>query len=195
MLFFSKKEISERLSLYKTNPETGAYIIELDLDDYSELFNGWDASPLKRKEIEPELMSYFEQAAIEIPLREAIEISFLLPIGKQDSDKDARSISAILNNFKVQLLFTEKQIRDINRRFATYVLFSVIILTFAYTLPERFELSLMFKIMIEGMFIGGWWILWESLNLVFFSGHDIRMRRRFFRRYLKSIIYFKESAA
>lgn len=164
----------------------------MSLDDYSELFNGWDASPLRKREIEPELMDYFLQAAIEIPLKENIEICFHLPAVLRDADKESKSISAIRSNFKVKLLFEGKTLRDIYRRFVTYVILSATLLTAAYVLPELGDLPLFYKIMIEGMFIGGWWILWEGSSLFFFTGHNVRVKKKYFERYLKSQIYFKE---
>jgi len=193
MISFFKKNREDYLSLYKVNPDTKAYVIEISLDDYSELFNGWDASPLKRKEIEPELMDYFVQAATEIPITKALEICFFIPAEIKDAEKESTSKAAIHNNFKIQLLFTERSLRYTYRRFLIYVLVSILLLTSAYVLPEIRDLSLMFKIMIEGMFIGGWWILWEGFSLVFFQGHEIRMRKKFLTRYLNSLIYFKEN--
>ncbi len=190
--FFNKNRKREYLSLYNLNPETNAYIIELSLDDYSELFNGWDASPVRRKEIEPELMDYFEQAAIEIPIKEKIEICFYISAELRDPDKESKSISALLGNFRIKLLFAGKALRGIYRRFITYVIVSAMLLTAAYVLSGLGEMSLFYKIMIEGMFIGGWWILWEGSSLFFFTGHDVRVRKRYFERYIKSQIYFKD---
>jgi len=163
------------------------------LDDYSELFNGWDASPVRRKEMEPELMDYFEQAATEIPLKEKLEVCFYVPIGSRDFEKEKKSINAIKRNFNVKVFFAAKELRDIYRRFVSYVFVSGMLLTSAYLLPSIGELSLFFKIMVEGMFIGGWWILWEGSSLFFFTGHDVRVKKKYFERYTRSEIYFKES--
>lgn len=187
-----KKHKKEYLSLYNINPDSKAYVLELSLEDYSEIFNGWDASPLRRKEIEPELMDYFVQAATEIPIRERIEICFYVLSEQKDHDKENKSIAAIKNNFRIQLLFTNRSLRDIYRRFATYIFVSIILLSGAYILPGAIELSLVYKIMVEGMFIAGWWMLWEGCSLFFFNGHDIRLRKRYFERYLKSDIYFRD---
>jgi len=191
--FFNKSRKREYLSLYNINPDSNAYLIELSLEDYSELFNGWDASPVRRKEIEPELMDYFEQAAIEIPIKEKIEVCFYIPAELKCPDKESKSISALLNNFRIKHLFTKKMLRDIYRRFITYIIVSAMLLTAAYVLPGLGELSLFYKIMIEGMVIAGWWILWEGCSLFFFTGHDIRVRKKYFERYMKSQIYFKTS--
>lgn len=190
--FFDKNRKREYLNLYNVNPETNAYILELQLDDYSELFNGWDASNVRKKEIEPELMDYFEQAAGEIPIKEKIEICFYLPANLRDTEKENKSVAALLNNFRVKRVFLTKNLRDIYRKFMTYVALSASLLTAAHILPEFGELFVFYKIMIEGMFIGGWWILWEGCSLFFFTGHDVRVRRQIFERYLDSKIYFKD---
>ena len=192
-LLLKKNRKKEYLSLYNINTDSKAYVLELSLEDYSEIFNGWDASPLRRKEIEPELMDYFVQAATEIPIREKIEICFYISAEQKDHDKETKSIAAIKNNFRVQLLFTNRSLSDIYRRFATYIFVSIILLSGAYILPGAIELSLVYKIMVEGMFIAGWWILWEGCSLFFFTGHNVRLRKKYFERYFKSEIYFKDT--
>lgn len=185
----------EYLNLYHVNPSTEAYVVELSIDDYSEIFNGWDASPLRRKEIEPELMNYLEQAGGEIPLRAKIELCFDVRVAGRDHEKELTTRAAIQNNFRVQLLFANQALRNIYRRFVTYVTVSAILLTLAYTLPNLMDLALMHKILVEGMFIGGWWILWEGCSLFFFKGHELRTKKKMFERYIRSDIFFRDAGA
>ncbi len=183
-----KKNLS--LNLYNSNPETKAYIVEVSLDDYSELFNGWDASPLRRKDLEPELMDYLEQAATEIPIKEKLELCFYMPSEKRDLDKEFKSITSIMNNFKVVRSVIQKQIERNYRRLLMYVVVSLIFLSAAYLLRNVTDISLLINIMIEGFFIGGWFLLWEAFSLFFFDTHEIKVRRKIFERFLSSDIYF-----
>jgi len=183
----------ESLALYNTNPETKAYIVEVSLDDYSELFNGWDASPLRRKDLEPELMDYLEQAATEIPIREKLELCFYMPKEKRDLDKEFKSITSVMNNFKVVLSTIHKQLSHNYRRLAIYIIISLIFLSAAYLLRNVTHISLFINIMIEGFFIGGWFLLWEAFSLFFFDTHETRVRQKFFNRFLISDIYFKDT--
>lgn len=192
MRLWNAKKRKEHLSLYSFNPQTRAYVIEISLDDYSELFNGWDASPLKRKELEPELMDYLEEAALEIPLREPAEICFHLPGKLRDPEKEAKSSTAILQNMRVQLLLTERKLGEIYRKALTYAVISLLLLTVAYAVPAPASLHLFTKIITEGVFIGGWWFLYEAFSMLFFVGHDVRRRRSVFLRYLESPIYFRD---
>ena len=186
-----KKNVS--LSLYNTNPETNAYMIEISLDDYSELFNGWDASPVKRKGIEPELLDYLEQASSEIPNNESLELCFYMPKDLRDEEKETKSIKSIINNFRVEMAMIHKQIKKNYRRLLVYVIFAIIFLIAAYFLRNTAGLSILTNILIEGFFIGGWFLLWEAFSLFFFDTHEIKIRRKLFSRFLASDIYFRDT--
>jgi len=188
----NKKKL-ETLSLYRTNPENNAYLIEVSLDDYSELFNGWDASPVRRKDLEPELLDYLEEAGTEIPIKQAIEMVFYLPKDKRDAEKDERSILTIQNNFKVVNQMIQKKIERNYRRLLVYVTLSLIFLVAAYLLRNVTTLSLLTNIMIEGFFIGGWFLLWEAFSLFFFDTHEYKIRQKIFKRFIDSKIIFKET--
>lgn len=182
----------EYTNLYNKNEETKAYIIEVSLEDYSELFNGWDASPLRRKDLEPELLDYLEQAATEIPIKEKVELVFYLPFGMRDLDKEQKSITGIKNNYKVVMFFIQKTLRMNYRQLATYIFLSILFLIGAYILRNVTDLELLMSIAIEGLFIGGWFLLWEAFSLFFFTSHETRIRRKIFQRFMDSEIYFKE---
>jgi hypothetical protein len=188
-----KKKKNEALNLYRVDQETQAYMIEVSLDDYSELFNGWDASPLRRKDLEPELMDYLEEAGSEIPMSESVELCFYMPKEKRDLEKEDRSVTTIQNNFKVVMQVIQKKIKRNYRRLLVYVTLSLIFLTAAYLLRNVTHLSLLSNIMIEGFFIGGWFLLWEAFSLFFFDTHEYKIRQKLFQRFLDSKIYFKET--
>jgi len=178
-------------NLYNINPETQAYMIEVSLDDYAELFNGWDASALRRKDLEPELLNYLEQAAYEIPLREKLELVFYLPKELKNEDKESRSLTGIKNNFHVVLFFIDKTLKKIYRQIATYITLSTFFIFTAYFIRDISNIQLAFSIIIEGLFIGGWFLLWESFNLFFFSSYETRHRKKIYEKFLNSSIYFK----
>lgn len=180
-------------SVYNRNPENGAYLIEISLDDYSEIFNGWDASHLKKKDIEPELLEYMEQAAWEIPIKEKVEICFYLPKEINDTEKENISIVGIKNNFKTVLFFIDKLLHKNYRQAATYVSIAVLFLIGAYGLRLVTELNFTFSIVVEGFFIGGWFLMWEAFSTFFFTSHETRRRRKVYQRFQHSEIFFKDN--
>ncbi|MDO9629081.1 MAG: hypothetical protein Q7I99_04195 [Acholeplasmataceae bacterium] len=184
---------TESQSIYSINPDTNAFIVEISLEDYSEIFNGWDASPLRRKDMEPELIDYLEQAATEIPPREKVEVCFYLPKELKDIDREQKSITAIKNNFKVVMFLIDKTLKKNYRQLATYIILSILFLIGAYALRNLAEREFLLNIAVEGLFIGGWILSWEAFNVFFFDTHESRIRMKLFKRYLNSEIYFKDT--
>jgi hypothetical protein len=45
--------------IYHTNRHNNAFLIELNLDQYDDLFNSWDGSVLDRKELKDKKRRYF----------------------------------------------------------------------------------------------------------------------------------------
>ncbi|MFH0766474.1 MAG: hypothetical protein ABH890_02575 [Bacillota bacterium] len=187
------KKKRELLNLYNRNLDNHAFMIEISLDDYSEIFNGWDASTLKKKDIEPELLDYLEQAGYEIPIKESIEIYFYLPKEINDTDKENKSIMGIQNNFHSVLFFIDRMLHKNYRQIAMYITLGILFLIGAYVTRELTNLNLMFSILLEGFFIGGWFLLWEAFSLFFFQAHETRQRKKVYQRFLTTNIYFKDN--
>jgi len=80
-----KKKKNYLKQIYKMNPDTNAYIIEVSLIDYNEIFNGWDPSPIKRRDVDPELISFLEECDSDIPLEFPLELMFYLPEDQYDN--------------------------------------------------------------------------------------------------------------
>ncbi|PKK93462.1 MAG: hypothetical protein CVV61_04550 [Tenericutes bacterium HGW-Tenericutes-6] len=187
-----KKKKTDTLNLYNKNPETNAYMIEVSIEDYAEIFNGWDASPLRRKDIEPELIDYLEQASTEIPMKENLELVFYLDKKMFDQDKEQKSLTGIKNNFKFIIYLINQQLNLKYRQMATYIILSMLFITGAYVLRNLVELSLLTNIMVEGFFIGGWFLLWEAFSIFVFDSHQVRLRKKLYTRFLNSVIIFRE---
>ncbi len=191
-----RRKKTDTINLYNIDPETKAYMIEVSLEDYSELFNGWDASPLRRKDLEPELIDYLEQAATEIPKDENVELVFYLPQNMKDPDKESKSLAGIRNNFKFVIFLINKTLRLNYRQLAAYIMLSILFLIGAYVFRNiGGEYALFVSIMVEGLFIGGWFLLWEAFSLFFFESHETRLRKKLYQKMLSSNIYFKDTLA
>lgn len=177
-------------SIYPYDEAHDTYYIELSLNDYDELFNGWDASPLKRRDLEPELLDYLEEACYDIPSRSKIEIHCVMIDLKRNQQKEAKSLDSFKHNFLMTEHFINKQISRNVRKIMIYVMLSVFFLTFAYMMPRIHDLDILFSILVEGLFIGGWVMLWEVFTLFFFDGYELRVRKKQVKRLTSSTIKF-----
>lgn len=176
--------------IYHTNKINDAYIIELNLDKYQDLFNDWDGSALDRKELDPELNNFLARASYELPLKEKVELSFNLPEKKKDKAMEADSTATIKNNFRMNLFFIDRNLKESRKRIAIYILMGTAFLLSTYLIPENKDYSILISLFLEGLFVGGWVFLWEAFSLFFFKNSELRDRKKRYLRYLDSEIIF-----
>lgn len=181
--------------MYRLNEETGAYMIEISLDNYDELFNGWDASAIRRKELEPELFDYLVSSSYEISLKHPLEIWFYIEQTRLNEEKERLSQIGIDNHFKSRLHINETKLKSNYRKILIYILMSIGFLTFAYLVPNQIDLSILIDIMVEGLFIGGWVLLWEAFSIFFFDSYDLRMRKKHLLKLKHSRIHFHHQSS
>ncbi|RAK07104.1 hypothetical protein C8C77_11840 [Halanaerobium saccharolyticum] len=189
---FRKDEEDYQLRyIYHTNQHNKAYLIELNLDCYDDLFNSWDGSALDRKELDPELSHFLERASYELPLKDRVELCFYLPESKKDEKMEADSRATIKNNFRMKLFFINQDLKQNSKKIATYILMGITFLITAYLIPESKDLSLLISLLMEGLFVGGWVFLWEAFSIFFFGSRELKDKKKRYFRYLDSNILFK----
>lgn len=177
--------------IYHTNKHNNAYLIELNLDNYNDLFNSWDGSALDRKELDPELSHFLERASFELPLKEDVELCFYLPEEKKDEKMEADSRATIKNNFRMNLFFIDQDLKRNKKKTFTYILMGIAFLLAAYIIPENQNLSLLISLLMEGLFVGGWVFLWEAFSIFFFGTRELKNKKKRYFRYLDSNITFE----
>lgn len=189
-----KRKLTKKLRLsqiFQYDEERDCYLLPISLENYDELFNGWDAAPLKRKDLEPELLDYIEQVGYDIPLSLKLRIHFILPKDKYDLTKEERSKEAIYNNFHMVIHYISKSLSRNNRKIVSYLLLGLGFLISAYFVNTLTNITFPFSILFEGLFIGGWVMFWEAFSLFFFTGYELRDRRNRFKRFVETEIEFQ----
>jgi len=177
--------------IYHTNRYNNAYLVELNLDQYDDLFNSWDGSALDRKELDPELSHFLERASYELPLKEKVELCFYLPKSKKNEKMEADSRATIKNNFKMKQFFINQDLKQSYKKIATYIVIGILFLLTAYLIPETKDLSILISLLMEGLFVGGWVFLWEAFSIFFFGSRELKDKKKRYFRYLDSEIVFK----
>lgn len=174
--------------MYKTNADD--VIIEISVDNYNEIFNGWDPSPVKRRDLDPEVLEFIESCAADIPLCYPIELHFYMPADQRDDEKERLSIEGIRNNFSYTVALIRRNLAEIRKKTAIYVVAALAFLTLRYMRPG-IPTNLITTILTEGLSIGGWVFLWEAFSLLFFSGQDTSNQLKQYLRLLEAKIVFK----
>jgi hypothetical protein len=187
-MFNKKKNYLKQI--YKMNPETNTFIIEISLENYKEIFNGWDPSPIKRRDLDPDLLHFMDQCSSDIPLNFPLELQFYLSKEQYDEDKENLTRIGIKNNFNFTSHFIGKEIKQINKKIALYIIIAFAFLIIGYISREQVTENVVNTVFIEGLSIGGWVFLWEAFSLFFFSRQEVYARLKRNRRFQNTKINF-----
>lgn len=178
--------------IYERNPENGHYIIEVSLTNYAEIFNEWDYAPYKRKDINPELLSFLEDSIDDIPLEYNIDICFYLAEERQNADKE-NLITAWFRTFYTFYIEIEKnKIKAILQSSAVYMLVSAVLLVVSYFGVLHQE-SVAIYTLTEILIVGGWVFLWEAMDRLLFQRKTVSKLIKNYERFRKADISFRYS--
>ena len=176
--------------LYTYHQESNCYVLEIDIDQYQDMFNTWDAAPLKRKDIEPDLMDYLETAGRDIPLKHDIQIIFLIPEAARDNKKEQLAIGALQMQFRYAISNVNKELNFNYRRIATFLVMSLIVLFVNYILRDV-DINQFLRILLEGLLVGGWFLLWNVFSIMILDNAVLVKRKKVLARYVLSLVGFK----
>jgi hypothetical protein len=175
--------------LYTYHPESKRYVLEIDIDQYQDMFNTWDAAPLKRKDIEPDLMDYLETAGRDIPLKNDIMISFIIPESARDEKKEVMAKDALAMQFRYAISQVNASLTFNYRRIMTFLIISLIFLFINYLLRDAL-LNQALTIALEGLLVGGWFLLWNVFSIFILDNSVLNKKKRVLARYVKSDVVF-----
>ena len=81
-----KKSTLDRL--YSYDKRNNAYKIEISLDKYEDIYNEWDPTPFKKRDIEEEFIKYVIDSSVDIPMRYNLDLELYLPESMYDEKKE-----------------------------------------------------------------------------------------------------------
>jgi hypothetical protein len=180
--------------LYHFNKDTQTYELDIAIDQYQDMFNSWDAAPLKRKDIEPDLIDYLEQAGEDIPFKEKIALVFMLPKETRDLKREKTVSQAVKLQFRFLLSVVNKELLYNYRRMATFAIFSLIFLTINYFLRGQ-QSSQLTNIFLEGLLVGGWFLMWNVFGIAILDNFKLYRKKKIWVRYMQAELMFKDTDA
>lgn len=177
-------------TVYTRNPETGAYQIAVSLDDYNDVFDDWDPSPFKKRDIESEFHDYIVDSSEDIPLREPIELCLYVPEQLRDTAKEQMLRAALKIHFEFLQERMQKESRQDQKRAISYVAMAIGFLGVGILSLRGIYDNVVLQIINEGLFIGGWVFLWEAFTLMAFDLRRIGNNVKAYKRFLQAVIRF-----
>lgn len=183
-----KKDVLQKI--YEKNPPTGNYLIQISLNQYSDIFNDFDSAPFRKRDIDPDLRLFLEDCSMDIPLKKDIDISFHIAQSAQDSAKEQVVIASFKTYYSFYLSTQKRTLKDIYHNAILYVFISFISLFLSFFLENLIPRSIFTNTMLEGLNIGGWVFLWEAISFFFFKRKKYVHEIMEYERFLRANIYF-----
>lgn len=175
--------------LYKYDELKKTYLIEVSLDNYDDVYDDWDASPFKKRDIEDEFNDFVLNSSQDIPLNYDISIVLYLPASKKDYQKEATLVSAYLNYYGYAIERLNKVKSNLHQKIISYLLLSTFLLSIGYFF-FRGDQNIFTNVLHEGIFIGGWVFLWEFFTSIFITKRELQEEYRLYRRLYQSEVKF-----
>jgi len=180
----------ELRKIYRFSSKDNAYYLDIQLEDYRDAYSEWDYSPFINRDLDDDLIEYIMACSYEIPRSRNMIINFHLINQQYDAKREKRSIQGMYNYFDYRL----RKIRNTRiRTFRDTIAFLVVgsILLVLGALADRYiSGSIIAQLLSEGLFIGGWVMIWEMFSTWFFNIRNLTYEIKHFLRLKEtSIIY------
>jgi hypothetical protein len=179
---------------YRRDDATGAYEIEVALRDYGDVFSSWDPAPFKRRSLDPDLESFLEDSAIEIPARQAIQVGFVVD-APRDATREAELRAGLANAYAFKRRLVRREMERTLRRVAVLVIAGLVALAAGTAIWTGTEGRAIVPLLGEALYIGGWVFVWEAVSLVVFTERELYDRYRVLRRIQAAPIVFHDAPA
>lgn len=176
--------------VYKRNPSTKAYIIEVKLNQYKDLFNNLDPSPLKNRDLDDDFITYLEESSMDIPIQDTIELHIFIPEDIQEPEKEERVKTGLKTYYNYKILSLGRVIKKCYRDTIAFIGIGISSLFLSFYISSVVMQDFVFKIVVEGFNIGGWVFFWEALSILFFKVRELKTEIKRFKRIINTKIYF-----
>ena len=167
--------------LYKYDDENNNYIIEVSLDNYSDVYNEWDPSPFKKRDIEEEFNFFVMNSSKDIPLRYGITIVLYLPQSKKDEKKEKTLKIAYFNFYNYITDRIKTKLLKLYEKIFYSFFFSIFLLIISMFVLKSVD-NMFLKLLREGFSIGGWVFLWEAFTDFFWTRKDVISEYKLYKR-------------
>jgi len=184
-----KKSTLDRL--YSYDKKNNAYKIDISLDKYEDIYNEWDPTPFKKRDIEEEFIKYVIDSSVDIPMRYNLDLELYLPEKMYDEKKEKNAKAAIKSYFNYLLDRNKRTLSTSIARCMRSAFIGIILLAFYYISLSDTSGDVA-RVLVEGVSILGWVALWdvgEELLLNLISNYNKRRNLKRISRAKVEFIY------
>ncbi len=183
-----KNKVLQSMYRYKIDQRT--FIIDVHLEDYRDAYSDWDFSPFINRDLDDDLTEYLLECSYEIPMKYKLIIDFHIIDVEKNDVREEKSIIGMYNYFNYQLRKLRNRKIRVARDMLTFLFIGSILLLAGFYFDEFFKTSILLSVLSEGLFIGGWVMLWEMFSAWFFDLKKVKNMYKHFDRLNKSEIVY-----
>ena len=178
--------------LYDYDDRDQSYVIKLNPDRYIDIFNDLDHYPIRKRDINQDVITYIEDCSHDIDLKYKIKLEIKLAQDLENKDLEERTKKGIYTYFQYMLELSRKKKRAVINRSLGFILV-FILLAFVTFYIESSNVSInkvLFKTIIEGFSVGCWVFLWEAIAGLVFKNRENLITIKTYKRLLNCRIQF-----
>jgi hypothetical protein len=192
-IYFLLMEQTEKTldKIYEKDKTTGAYVISVAIDKYTDIFNEWDPAPFRKRDIDQDLRYFLEDCSSDIPIKNDVSLNFDVLDETRDTEKETRIKLGLKTYFSFVRNLLERKIKKSYQTSLLYVLASFFLLAASFLLRTVTPDGLLFVITVEGINIGGWVFLWEAISTFVFKNRGVKNQYLQYQRLSCAPVLFK----
>ncbi len=183
-------KIKELEKIYPYNHEKSKFIVDVQLEDYRDAYSGWDFSPYTNRDLDEDLIEYLLECSYEITLKYGVIMKFHILDQLYSSEREERSLLGMVNFFQYQIRKLNNQKMRVIRDIVLFLIIGAVLLLFGFYVKNYFTESIMLSVLSEGLFIGGWVMLWEMFSAWLFEMKKVNQKIKHFKRLADSEILY-----
>ena len=155
--------------LYNYSKTKKMYYLDIQLEDYRDAYSSWDYSPFVNRDLDEDLLEYIMACSFEIPKKKSMTIRFHLLHQQKDEKREKRSIEGMYNYFEYKIRVAKNEQFRMIKKMIEFLIIGTTLLLAATFVKHNVDNLIMNELLSEGLFIGGWVMIWEMFSIWFFQ--------------------------
>jgi hypothetical protein len=184
-----KKKKSYLDNLYNYESNDNSYEISLSLKNYEEVFNPYDYSQFRKRDLDNDFFNYLLECSREIPLNYNIKLAIYISENNMDNDKSKNLVKAIKNNIYWEEKINNKKIKSGLKYCLLFLIIGIICFSVSAILDNfNINYNLLLNLLYNSAILVAWVFLWKMMEMLVFDLNAINRENRYLKRLLKSKI-------
>ena len=164
--------------------------VSLVLKTYDDIFSNFDPRPYSERAISVDFIAEAKRAVRDTDSGQ-LELSILLPASQRKVDKELMIKKRLREHFKKHAEKHEKERKGVLNQGIFFIIFGTIFMFIAsYILLNYTGRTLMGEFIVVLLEPGGWFLLWEGMDLIVFKSKEVKPDLDFYRKMTTADISF-----